>query len=65
MFCKIQGIERVAEQLLASQEGLFSVTFIFNPLMILTVKMEGIFRAATVLSVLVIVYTIPCHDRSH
>jgi hypothetical protein len=33
--------------------------------MILTVKMEEIFRTATVLSVLMIVYTIPCHDRSH
>jgi len=33
--------------------------------MILTVKMEGIFRAATVLSVLMIVYTIPCHDKGH
>jgi len=33
--------------------------------MILTVKMEGIFRAATVLSVLMIVYTIPCHDTGH
>ena len=31
MFCKTQGIERVAEQLLASQEGLFSVVFIFVP----------------------------------
>jgi len=33
--------------------------------MILTVKMEGIFRSATVLSVLMIVYTIPCHDTGH
>jgi len=33
--------------------------------MILTVKMEGIFRAATVLSVLMIVYTFPCHDTGH
>jgi len=32
--------------------------------MIVTVKMEGIFRAATV-SVLMIVYTIPCHDTGH
>jgi len=31
--------------------------------MILTVKMEGIFKAAAVLSVLMKVYTIPCHDR--
>ena len=33
--------------------------------MILTVKMEGIFKTATVLSVLLKVYTIPCHDRGH
>jgi len=33
--------------------------------MIVTVKMEGIFRAAKVLSVLMIVYTIPCHDTGH
>jgi len=26
MFCKRQGIERVAEQLSASQEGMYSVT---------------------------------------
>jgi hypothetical protein len=31
--------------------------------MILTVKMEGIFKTAAVLSVLMKVYTIPCHDR--
>jgi len=33
--------------------------------MILTVILEGISKAATVLSVLVKVYTIPCHDRGH
>jgi hypothetical protein len=33
--------------------------------MILTVKMKRIFREATVLSVLVKVYTIPCHYRRH
>ena len=33
--------------------------------MILTVKMEGISKAATVLSVLMEVYTIPCHDRGY
>ena len=33
--------------------------------MILTVIMEGISKAATVLSVLMKVYTIPCHDRGH
>jgi len=33
--------------------------------MILTVKMEGIYRASTVLSVLLIVYTIPCYNTGH
>jgi len=33
--------------------------------MILTVILEGICKAATVLSILMKVYTIPCHDRGH
>jgi len=33
--------------------------------MILTVILEGISKAATVLSVLMKVYTIPCYDRGH
>jgi len=33
--------------------------------MILKVIMEGISKAATVLAVLMKVYTIPCHDRGH
>ena len=33
--------------------------------MILTLIMEGISKATTVLLVLVKVYTIPCHDRGH
>ena len=33
--------------------------------MIVTVKMEGIFRTATVLSVLLIVYTIPFYNTGH
>jgi len=33
--------------------------------MILTVILEGISKAATVLSVLMTVYTIPCHDRGY
>ena len=33
--------------------------------MILTVKMEGVFKTATVLSVLMKEYTIPCHNRGH
>ena len=33
--------------------------------MILTVIMKGISKAATMLSILVTVYTIPCYDRGH
>ena len=33
--------------------------------MILTVMLEGISKAATVLSALMKVHTIPCHDRGH
>jgi len=33
--------------------------------MILTVILNGISKAATVLSAMMKVYTIPCHDRSH
>jgi len=33
--------------------------------MIVTVKVEGIFRAATILSVLMRVYSIPCNDKGH
>jgi len=33
--------------------------------MILTVILEGIYKAATVVSVLTKVYNIPCHDRGH
>jgi hypothetical protein len=32
---------------------------------ILVVLMEGISKAATILSILMKVYTIPCHDRGH
>ena len=49
---------------MASQEGLFSVTLLFI-VMILTVILEGISKSATVLSVLIKVYTIPCHDRGY
>jgi len=33
--------------------------------MVLTVKMEGIFKTAAVLSALMKVYNIPYHDRGH
>ena len=47
---------------MASQEGLFFMTLLFISV-ILTVIMEGMYKSATVLSVLMKVYTIPCHDR--
>ena len=49
---------------MASQEGLFSVTLLFI-VMILTVILEGISKSATVLSVLMKMCTIPCHDRGY
>ena len=57
--------ESVAEQLLASQEGLFFVTFIVSNCNDLTVIMLKMYKAATVLSALMKVYTIPCHERGH
>jgi hypothetical protein len=65
MFCKRQGIELVAEQLLASWEGLFSVTLVVIHCSDLTVIMLRMYKAAAVLSALMILYTIPCHDRGH
>ena len=65
MFCKIQGIESVAEERLASWEGLFSVTLVIihcNDLTVITLRM---YKAAAVLSALMKVYTIPCHDRGY
>ena len=60
-------MKRVSEQLLASEEGLFSVTLVVIPCNDLTgvyivLKM---YNAAAVLSVLMKVCTIPCHVRSH
>ena len=57
--------ESVAEQLLASQEGLFFLTFIVSNCNDFTVIMLKMYKAATVLSALMTVYTIPCHDRGH
>ena len=50
---------------MASEEGLFCMTLILFIVMILTVILEGICKAATVLSALMKVYTIPCHGRGH
>jgi hypothetical protein len=65
VFCKRQGIQLVAEELLASQEGLFSVPLVAIHCSGLTVVMLNMYKETVVLSALVKVYTIPCHDRGH
>jgi hypothetical protein len=65
VFCKRQGIELVAEQLLASWEGLLSVTLVVTHGNDLTVIMFRMCKAAAVLSTLMKVYTVLCHDRGH
>jgi hypothetical protein len=65
VLCKRQGIECVAEQLLASQEGILSLTLIvihcddFDSY--IGVNIESSYSV----TVLMTVYTIPCHDRLH
>ena len=65
MFCKREGTERVAERLLAFQEGLFSVTLNVIHCNDLAVIILGMYKAAAVLSGLKKVYGIPRHDRGH
>jgi len=65
MFCKRQGIELVAEQLLASGEGLFTVTLVVIHCNDLTVMVLKMYKAAAVLSALMKMYAIPCHNRDH
>jgi len=65
VFCKRQGTELVAEQLLASWEGLFSVTLVVIHCNDLTVILLRMYKAAAVLSALMKVYTVPYHDRGH
>ena len=55
----------IAEQLLASQEGIFSKTLIVIHCNDFDCYIGGNIHAAAVLSVLMKVYTIPCHDRLH
>jgi len=50
MLCKRQGIEWVAEQLLASWEGLFAVNLVIIHCNDLTVIVLNMYRAAAVLS---------------
>jgi len=50
MFCKRQGIELVAEQLLASWEGLFTVTLVVIHCNDLTVIVLNMYKGAAVLS---------------
>ena len=65
MFCKRHGTELSAEQLLASWEGLFTVTLVIIHCNDLTVIVLNMYKAAAVLSALMKVCTIPCHDISH
>jgi hypothetical protein len=65
MFCKGQEIECEGKQQLACQEGLFSVTLIVIHCIDGTVIMFRMYKAAAVLSDLMKVCSIPCHDRSH
>jgi len=65
VFCKRQGIESVDEELLATWEGLFSVTLVIIHCNDLTVIMLRMCKAAAVLSALMKVYTVPCHDRGY
>ena len=51
--------------MIASQEELFSTTLIVILFNDLTVVMLRMYKEATVLSALMKVYTIPCHDRGH
>jgi hypothetical protein len=52
-------------QLLASQEGLFSMTLIVIHFNYLALTVLRLYKAAAVLSILMKVYSIPCHDRGH
>jgi len=52
MFCKRHGIEKLSEQLLASWEGVLTVTLIVIHCNDLTVIVLNMYRAAAVLSAL-------------
>jgi len=65
MLYKRQEIVFVAEQLLSSGKGLFSVTLVIiccNDLTLIVLKM---YKAAAVLSAGMKVYIIPCYARGH
>jgi hypothetical protein len=62
--CSVRrGTGLVAEQLLASWEGLFTVTLVIIHCNDLTVVAWNMYKAAALLSALMKVCTIPCHDR--
>ena len=64
--CSVKdGIELEADQLLASWEGLFTVTLVIIHFNVLTAIVLNMYKAAAVLSALMKVYIIPCHDRGH
>jgi hypothetical protein len=48
-----------------SQEGLFSVTLVVIHCNDLTVIVLKMYKEAAVISALMKVYNIPCHDRGH
>jgi hypothetical protein len=50
---------------LASQEGLFPVTLVVIHCNDLTVIVLKMYKEAAVISALMKVYSIPCHDRGH
>jgi len=50
---------------LASQEGLFSVILVVIHCNDLTVTLLKMYKVAVVLSALMKMYTIPCHNRGH
>ena len=65
MFCKREEIEQVAEQLLASQEGLFRVPLNVIHCKVLRVIMLRMYKGAAVSSDLVKLCAIPFLDRGH
>jgi hypothetical protein len=64
MCCERLGTECVAEQLWASEEGLFCVTLVVccNDFTVVVLKM---YKEAAVISVLIKMYNIHCHNRGH
>jgi len=62
MFCRRHGIQCEAEQMVASQEGLFCMTFIFVHCYEFESYIGDNFQRSCNVNNLMAVYTIPCHD---